>query len=101
MNQMPAQPRQFCASFAERTLRAHGNLPASDFAGSGDREAHMGGMASKGSVGRRRGLEKSPRKVRQREESRGANRQGDDERARQSEHIEHTENNVLTNAKDL
>ena len=42
MNQMPAQPRQFCASLAERTLRAHGNLPAFDFAGSGEREGDTG-----------------------------------------------------------
>src|SRR5699024_7106833 len=42
------------------TLRAHGNLPASDFAGSGDREAHMGGIASKGDQGRRPRLQQSP-----------------------------------------
>ncbi len=63
MNQMPAQPRQFCASLAERTLRAHGNLPASDFAASGDREAHMGGMASKGGKRWIRGSETIRRKL--------------------------------------
>lgn len=63
MNQMPAQPRQFCASLAERTLRAHGNLPASDFAASGEREAHMGGMASKGGKRWIRGCETIRRKL--------------------------------------
>jgi hypothetical protein len=42
MNQMTAQPRQFCAGLAERTLRAHENLSLSDFAASCEREGDTG-----------------------------------------------------------